>query len=229
MIEAAIFDLDGTLLDTIEDLADSVNYSLKSFGLPELGYEDYKKFIGKGAFNLCETSLKKSIMLRENGVYTGYPDADTILSVYRERYEANIKNKTKPYAGILKQLLLLQNAGIRMSVISNKPDNFTKDLVSEYFPDIRFDFVIGDCEKFPKKPDPESVKYVTDKSGVSHKNTAFVGDSEIDMYTAIAAGVVPVGVLWGFREKETLEAAGAKILIKEVNDLYKDLTAKMEL
>lgn len=226
MIEAVVFDLDGTLLDTIEDIADSVNYALKTYELPILGYEDCKKFVGDGALHLCEKSLNISKANCRNSMTCQFPGAEDILGLYREHYAVNSKNKTKPYKGIGNELILIQKAGIPMSIISNKPERFTKELVEEYFPEIRFRYVIGESKLFLKKPDPESLKFVMNKMHVEPQKTAYVGDSEIDIYTAAAAKAIPVGVLWGFRDKRILGEAGAKILIEKVEDLYNDLIGR---
>ncbi len=226
MIKAIVFDLDGTLLDTIEDLADSVNDALRFYGLPELDYPVYKRLVGKGAANLCRTALNTSFM-REPSSQDHFVSAEEILAFFKKRYHERMSQKTKPYPGIIAALALLQSHDILLSVLSNKPEPNTKELVAQYFPGIHFQQVIGDGAAFPKKPDPASLLYILDKMGVAPDQTLLIGDGETDMQTAVAANVMPIGVSWGFRTEEELIEAGAKILLKDSSEVNLELLGRI--
>ena len=239
MILLAVFDLDGTLLDTIEDLADSVNYALQQYDLPAIEYGHYKKLVGKGALNLCEVALKTSMDLRGELSFASSdsdfginkerqtPCTQDILNLFRKKYESAMYPKTKPYAGIEHQLDLLQNKGVMLAVISNKPDKNTKELILQHFPKILFKYIIGDSEAFPRKPNPDSLKFIMDKLNVTAEQTAFLGDSDTDMITAVSAKTTPIGVLWGFRDEEELVNAGAKIILNNPAEIYPILTGRL--
>ncbi len=221
MILLAAFDLDGTLLDTIRDLADSVNEALNVFGLPFLDYSEYKRIIGKGALNLCATSIEESFKkLSPKDIKTlNKPLATELLVVFKEKYRVNMNSKTMPYEGITNELEKLQDNGIYLAIISNKPDVYTKELVKIHFPNIQFHYIIGDSESFPRKPDPTSLNYVMSALGVLPSQTAYFGDSGSDIQTAIAAKALAVGVLWGFRDLEELQADKADIILQSPNEI----------
>lgn len=227
MIKAMVFDLDGTLLDTIEDLADSVNHALQSHGLPVLDYSIYKKNVGNGAFNLCKASLQSSLA-KIPSLSSSPVTVEEILTAFKTHYRGNMNHKTKPYPGILGGLSRLQAHGILLAVISNKPDPNTKDLVARYFPDIHFQFVIGDSDAFPKKPDPSSLRFIMKKWGVTPGQTLLIGDGETDIQTAMAAKVSPLGVLWGFRTEEELRSAGAVRFLKDPSEIGLSLIGQVD-
>lgn len=214
MIRSIVFDLDGTLLDTIEDLADSVNEALQSFGLPELDYPVCMKIVGKGVNNLCRTAL--SLSTQEIAHPPEIPVTfDEMLAAFNHSYRSRLFNKTRPYIGIPAALEKLQSEGILLSVLSNKSQKYTQELVVRNFPEIRFRHVIGDGTEFPKKPDPASLLHIMEKTGAGPDQTILIGDGETDILTAIAANILPVAVLWGFRSEEELAEAGAKIFLKD--------------
>jgi phosphoglycolate phosphatase len=225
LIKAIVFDLDGTLLDTLEDLADSANFALQSYGLPVLDYPDYMKLVGKGAANLCGVALNMAL---EKGSFPADNTVTTqdILFTFKKRYSDNMNNKTRPYPGIREALLLLQNAGFSLAVLSNKPDTYTKELVACHFPEIHFQFVIGESEAFPKKPDPFSLLFIIEKMNADPACTLMIGDGESDIETAIAAGVKPIAVLWGFRTKKELRKAGARKFMTDPSGLNPDLIGR---
>jgi len=211
MIKAVLFDLDGTLLNTLDDLADSMNASLKRFGYPQHPVEAYKYFVGDGIMNLVSRALPNR-----------HRDATTInriALVEREEYARNWSNKTRPYDGISDLLSALQNLGIATCVLSNKPDDFTQTIVKKFLSEWRFAVVRGASKNNPIKPDPSGAIQIALTIGFSPAEFLYVGDSGTDMQTARAAGMYPVGVLWGFRPKEELIAAGAKALIVKPIDL----------
>lgn len=226
LIRAIVFDLDGTLLDTIEDLGDSVNFALQFYGLPGMDYSFYKKIVGKGAHNLCETSLNASIT-KKNISFDGSVSVENILTQFKKRYQEMLNSKTRPYSGIDEALDLLQSNDVILAVISNKPDRYTKELVLQHFPKIHFQYIIGDSEEFQKKPDPSSLLFIMDKIHVEPEQVLFIGDGETDMQTAIAANVTPIGVLWGFRTEEDLIMAGAKTLLKDPSDINLELIGQI--
>ena len=199
-----IFDLDGTLLDTLEDLADSVNYIMKSNGCPEHSIRAIRDMVGNGVRNLILQALpqeKKDMV-------------DRILPDYREYYAAHSQDKTRPYTGILAAVEALAKE-YPIAVASNKPDPMVKPLCREYFGDI---YALGERPECPKKPAPDMVWQVMAQLGV--EKCVFVGDSEVDVVTAANAKVPCLSVLWGFRDRDVLEAAGGKYFCQDPAELY---------
>lgn len=213
--KAVLFDLDGTLLDTLEDIADSMNIILERLNFPVHDISEYKYFVGDGVDDLILRALpydKRTDVMIKKGIV-----------MMREEYQKRWANKTKPYNGIPEFLKALTNKSIKLAVLSNKPDDFTKKMVDKYFPDIKFSDVSGRVANFPRKPDPKIALNISNAMHIKPNEIIFLGDSNVDMQTAVAAGMFPVGALWGFRTSEELLKSGAKILISEPMDLLKVL------
>ena len=200
MTRLAIFDLDGTLLNTIGDLAVSCNAVLALRGLPQHSYEDYCRFVGNGIMRLVERALPEALR-------TPYT-VDAVRRDFVAYYLAHIDEHTLPYEGIPELLAELQRRGVRLAVASNKFQAGTEKLIGRYFPDIRFDVVLGQRPDVPLKPDPAVVGEVL-----------YVGDSGVDMQTAAAAGVRSAGVTWGFRTRAELEQSGARHIVDRPAEL----------
>ena len=208
---AVMFDLDGTLLDTLEDLADAMNVALGQLGCPARPIEEFKLIVGDGVVVMAQRSLPESRR-----------DEATIarcVALVREEYGKRWADKTHPYAGIPELLDALAGRGIRMAVVSNKPDDFTRLCVGRLLPRWRFDAVIGVSPATPPKPDPKGVLESAARLGLAPADFLYLGDTNTDMRTAVAAGMFPVGALWGFRSAEELLASGAKVLIGKPGDL----------
>lgn len=210
---AVLFDLDGTLLDTLEDLADSMNRTLKRHGLPEHPVDAYRYFVGDGARNLTIRALPEEERTE--------PTIHKLLSEFRADYGENWRVKTRPYPGIPAMLDALQAKGIKLAVVSNKPDADTRRCVESLLPHCRFDHILGQREGVPLKPDPTAALEVTRKLKVAPPACLFLGDTRMDIETALAAGMFPVGALWGFRTRKELEDAGAKALVAKPMDVVK--------
>ncbi len=208
---AVIFDLDGTLLNTLDDIADSVNEVLQRGGFPEHPVDSYRLFVGDGARVLMEKALPKEI--------DNPHDIDTYLEEFRREYHNRWNRKSKPYRGIEEMLRQLHGLGIPFAVLSNKPDAFTKLCVSHYFPDTGFRVIRGMLDSVPRKPDPAGALATAEIMGVSPGQCLFVGDSSIDMRTANRSEMHAVGVSWGFRSVEELRATGAQQIIDTPHEL----------
>jgi phosphoglycolate phosphatase len=209
--EAVIFDLDGTLLDTIEDLAGSMNAVLYALGFPVHDTDSYRYFVGTGVRNLVRKALPedfRSDKMVDNGVAA-------MLNEYKKRWD----NKTRPYEGIPEMLGSLAGLGIRMSILSNKPHELTLKAVNALLPNWRFECVFGDRKGVPKKPDPSSALEIANIMDIPTEKFLYMGDSGTDMETARAAGMYPVGVKWGFRKPEELISSGAKKIIDKPQEL----------
>ncbi|HPD60460.1 MAG TPA: HAD family hydrolase [Thermodesulfobacteriota bacterium] len=209
--QAVIFDLDGTLLDSIEDIADSANFVLSKFGFPQHDLQTYKYFVGEGIEKLVRRALPKE-KNEENFI------AQCIM-LMREEYSKRWINKTQPYPEIPKILDTLTSRKIKLAILSNKPDDFTKEMVAKFFLKWQFSIIQGEKPLIPKKPDPSAALSIAETLKIPPHEFLFVGDSDIDMKTALAAGMLPVGVLWGFRTAEEFIAGGAKVLIRNAADL----------
>lgn len=212
-IELAIFDLDGTLLDTIEDLGDSMNEMLTGRGHPLHDYETYCGFIGDGMEQLVRRALPEG---------SDAAELAEALAEYRTAYGRNWQNKSKPYEGILDLLKALAADGVRLAVLSNKPHEFTVKCVEVLLPSQPFERVYGEREGIPRKPDPGAALAIAEELGVAAEHCMFIGDSGVDVRTGADAGMVAVGVLWGFRGEEELRAAGAAHLVSnpaEISEL----------
>ena len=190
-----LFDLDGTLLDTLEDLTDATNYALRCFGCPELSISKVRSIVGNGALKLMRDA-------RPEGAQQ--PDPEEMLKIYVPYYEANSDHKTKPYDGIL-QALEEVAAKYPVAIVSNKPDGAVKLLCRQYFPGY---YALGQRDDCPRKPDPDMVYKAMADLGV--ETCIYVGDSEVDVLTAKNAGVPCLSVLWGFRDRDMLEENGAE-------------------
>jgi phosphoglycolate phosphatase len=209
--KAVIFDLDGTLLDTISDISDSVNEVLRNNGYKEFGTEDYKYFVGKGVDVLIHTIIEKDNIPKEM--------FSKIRKEYIETYDKRSGIKTKPYSGIMSLLSSLHENNVRINILSNKPHHQVLQVVYNYFQDIDFDFVYGKKPEFEIKPNPTSVLEIVDKLGVKKEEILYVGDTSTDMLTAFNANLDSVGVLWGFRKRPELEEAHAKYIVKEPTEI----------
>ena len=201
--KAVIFDLDGTLLDTLCDLYISVNYALSKFGYPEKTVEEVRAFVGNGIGKLIERALPGGI---EN------PDYAQVFAVFKEHYGANCENNTAPYTGIEQLLAKLSAAGIKTAVVSNKADFAVRALCRRFFPSLA-ERAIGEREGVRRKPAPDSVYAAMKLLGCSAEDTVYVGDSEVDVATAKNAGIDLIAVSWGFRAREELVSCGAQTVV----------------
>jgi phosphoglycolate phosphatase len=208
---AVLFDLDGTLLDTLEDIADSVNIVLSRSGLPEHDIESYRYFIGEGIEELAMRALPED--MQDEATINEY------VAAIREEYGGRWANKTRPYQGIPELLDTLTARGIKMAILSNKPDNLTGITVSSLLSDWRFECVIGAAPAVPIKPDPSMALEIARRLDIPPGEFIYLGDGDTDMKTAVAAGMYPVGALWGFRTAAELTASGASKLIDKPADL----------
>jgi len=211
-----IFDLDGTLLDTVADLAISTNYALTLCGFPTHEIPAYRFFIGNGINNLFEKALPE-----------GFKTSENILQVrqyFLEYYGAHNSEMTVPYSGIAELLQSLQNNGIKLAVASNKYHKATEILIQHFFPEIRFAAVFGQREGIPSKPDPKIVQDILAITKVNKNEVLYIGDSGVDMQTAQNAGIDAVGVTWGFRPRAELEVFSPKYFVNEPSEILEILS-----
>lgn len=207
----AVFDLDGTILNTLDDLADSLNFSLKSSGFPERSIDEVRNFVGNGIRKLIERGVPKG---------TDTAMIDRVHSDFTAHYKVHCADKTRPYDGITELLGRLRGAGCLTAVVSNKADYGVQELCARYFPGM-FDIAVGEREGIRKKPAPDSVNEVLKRLGVSNKEAVYIGDSDVDVETARNAEMDCIGVEWGFRGREFLEAHGAKVIAANTEDIEK--------
>ena len=212
MKKIIIFDLDGTLLNTIGDLADAVDYVMRSRNLPEHTNAEYRQMVGGGIKRLVERALPQELAQNEQYV-------EECVTQFRRYYVDNIDRYTIPYEGITELLHKLQNDGVMLAVASNKFQHGTERLVAKFFGDIEFVAIEGNREGAPLKPDPEIIHNILRKAGVEHSDAVMVGDSGIDIRTAAAAGIDSIGVSWGFRFAEELYDAGATKVVTTTEEL----------
>jgi phosphoglycolate phosphatase len=210
--KAVLFDLDGTLLDTIEDLTDSMNAALERLGFPGHSSEACKQLVGEGVEHFAAGALPSEVR-RDASIVS------RCVGLMREEYRKRWSVKTRPYSGISELLDALAERGLRLAVLSNKADDFTRMMVSHYLAGWRFETVAGARPSVPRKPDPAPAIRVAEELGLDPAEIVFLGDSKTDMETALAAGMFPVGALWGFRSAEELSASGAKRLIRRPDEL----------
>lgn len=204
-----IFDLDGTLLDTLQDLTDSVNYSLSSLGYPLRSIDEVRCFVGNGIRKLIERAVPHGCSVT---------DVDNVFNVFDCHYKLHNSEKTKPYEGICQLIKNLKEKGYLLAVLSNKANYPVLQLCDKFFPNC-FDVVFGEREGVRKKPFPDGVIEIVNLLSVSLEQTIYVGDSDVDIVTANNAGIDHCIVTWGFREKDFLQNCGAKLLVDSVNDL----------
>ena len=213
MIKCCIFDLDGTILDTIKSIAYFVNYAHEHFSVPKITVDECKYFAGNGARTLINRSTSSR----------GVTDPNFVKEIY-EYYVSAYDNVdpyylTEPFAGMHEVLCELKNMGIKLAVVSNKPDQTTKTVVEHFYGDL-FDVVEGGRDGIPLKPDPTLPNLVMEKLGVSCEETAFVGDTSTDIETGINIGAkVKIGCLWGFRKRDELEGAHADVIVSETKEI----------
>lgn len=208
-IKAVLFDLDGTVLNTIDDLADSVNYALSKLGFPTRTVSEVRRICGNGPLDLITHSLPDS---------ANSDEIKECLSVFKSHYETNMTNKTAPYEGILSALAQLRKQGFKLALVSNKHDDALIDLAENYFPGC-FDFSIGSSERLPKKPAPDMVDEALSKLGVSREEAVYIGDSEVDVLTAKNSSLPCITVTWGFRDEDVLISCGAYNFVHDPNSL----------
>ncbi len=219
MIKAVIFDLDGTVSDTLSTIAHFGNVALTHFGFDEIDKDEFKYFAGDGKVKLIHRMLK-------------FCNADTdenfkkVEAKYDKEYEADPIFETKPFDGLIDELQKLKNRGIKLAVLSNKPDNVTVMVAENLFGDL-FDIVHGKRENISTKPDPEGAVLLTDELGVEVSECVFVGDTNVDIFTAKNAGMKSIGVLWGFRDEKELSDAKADYIIEKTSEIY-DTILKIE-
>ncbi len=208
--KAVLFDLDGTLLDSIEDMGDSMNRVLVQNGFPVHDKDAYCRFVGDGATNLITRALPEG------------ERTDTVvhscLKSFLEDYDKNWNVKTRLYDGVPELLDTLTSRGLKISVLSNKPHKYTLKCVAGFLSDWEFDVVFGQRDDVPRKPDPAGALEIAKKLDISPSDFLYLGDTETDLKTSFAAGMFPVGVLWGFRSAEELRENGATVLLKKPLD-----------
>ncbi|MCI8283661.1 MAG: HAD family hydrolase [Firmicutes bacterium] len=239
-----IFDLDGTLLDTLEDLKDGANHALRTYGLPERSLEEVRAFVGNGIKNLIQKCVYEPLPDGKTGIYSveqneqiklnssvvsldkaEFTQFDELLEEFRNFYNENSMNKTKAYDGIYELLNKLKQAGFRLLILSNKHDEAVKALSDHYFKNF-IDAAAGSIEGIEKKPAADGVFRVLKTAGTDINGSIYIGDSEVDIKTAENAGIPCISCLWGFRKKEALIEAGANIFAEKPEDIW-DIIGKL--
>ena len=210
-IRLFIFDLDGTLLDSIDDIAFNMNHVLEKNGFPTHQRDAYYYFVGDGARLLMERALPESSRTAAQ--------VDALLPEFMAYYDLHKADRTKPFDGLLPTMEKLQAAGALFAVASNKPHEVMPELMRHYFPSIRFAVILGHRKGHPIKPDPEIVHDILAETGADRSDVLYVGDTAVDVRTAHAAGVRMAGALWGFRTRQELVDAGADLLLEKPESL----------
>ena len=216
-MDTVIFDLDGTLLDTLEDLTDSVNYAMERFGLPAHTPDAVRGFVGNGVAKLIERAIPQGV---EN------PSYEAIFETFKEHYAKHCEDKTRPYEGIMEVLALLKKQGYHLAIVSNKFDGAVKQLCKKYFGEY-ISVAIGESDQVKRKPAPDTVYQALRELGSESCRAIYVGDSEVDLQTAQNAQLRCVSVTWGFRTKEQLLNAGAGPIIRTPQELP-ELLARLQ-
>jgi len=214
--DGVIFDLDGTLIDSLEDIANAANATLRELGKPTCTLESFKTHVGDGVSVLFQRALPETKHSPEL--------LAECMAIYQGHYDRGWDICTKPYPGIPQALQVSIDQGLPLAVLSNKPDHFTKRCVERFFPGIPFAHVLGHSDRFPRKPDPTSAKWIAAKFSSDPSRVAYVGDTNTDMQTATSASLFAIGVSWGFRSIEEIQEAGAKIICSSAEELAKILT-----
>lgn len=209
----AVFDMDGTILDTLEDLKDSLNYALAEAGCPTRTLAEVRRFVGNGMQKLIERATPADSSAEEK---------EKILVSFKAHYKEHCADKTKAYDGILELLRTLRESGCRTAVVSNKGDFAVQELCRQYF-DGLMDCAIGEKEGVKKKPAPDSVNEVLKELQTDRQDAVYIGDSEVDIQTAENAGMDCIIVSWGFREREFLKEQGAEMIVDSVEELRKQI------
>lgn len=204
-----IFDMDGTLLNTLEDLGDSVNYALRQFGMPEITYAQAASYIGNGVARLVALSM-------EGG--TENPRYDEVFAVFVEHYSEHCRDKTRPYDGMLDLLAKLREKGYKTAVVSNKFDEAVKELAEYHFAGL-LPVAIGETKEIRRKPAPDTVIQALKELNSTVEESVYIGDSEVDIMTAKNSNMDCISVTWGFRSREELIESGATVLIDTMDEL----------
>ncbi len=212
MYKAVIFDLDGTLTNTLQDIANAMNRALRLLGLPEYPTDAYRYMVGNGAKKLAERAVGSRQEL-----------AVEALELYQSYYEKHTHDITRPYDGIPQLLEALEERDIKLCVLSNKPHADTQGVIRYFFPDIHWAVVRGQIEGVPVKPDPAGALAIVRELNVQPDECLYLGDTSVDMLTATRAGMQAVGVLWGFRDEKELRENGAKLILAEPMELLAHL------
>lgn len=213
--EAVLLDMDGTVLDTLEDLTDAVNAALREFGLPAVEEGKVRASLGNGAARLIQCCAPEDC---------GQARREQVLAWYKPYYDAHCRIKTRPYQGIVPMMERLKAQGVKLAIISNKPDPAVKELAAAFFPGL-LDSAVGESETIRRKPDPDAVLTAAEQLGVSREKCVYVGDSEVDVMTAKNAGMDGIAVSWGFRDVDWLEAHGAEKIARSAEELEHFITA----
>lgn len=209
--KAAIFDLDGTLLDTLDDLWDAVNHTMERYGFPRRTRNEVRSFVGNGVERLIELSVPDG---RNN------PKFAEAVTAYRAHYAENSENKTAPYDGVIDLIRKLIADGVAVSVVSNKPHGATVTLCAKYFPEITVVCGEREAEGIRRKPYPDTVFKAVEDLGCEVGECVYIGDSEVDIRTAENAGMDCISVLWGFRDEEYLRGEGGTVFVRTADELY---------
>ncbi len=207
--KAVIFDMDGTILNTLEDLKNATNYSLRQFGMPERSLEEVRMFVGNGIRKLVERAVPAG---------TSEEKIAQVFDVFLEYYEIHSADNTSPYPGILELVEKLKKSGIKTAVSTNKADVPAQELGREYFNGI-FDLIVGQQDGLKVKPAPDSVNKILSILDIQKKDAIYIGDSDVDVQTAKNSGLDFIGVSWGFRGREFLEKNGAKNIVDNANEI----------
>ena len=207
--QAVLFDMDGTVLDTLDDLCDSINHSLAEFSLPQVSREHVRQCLGNGAAFLVSHSIPAG----------SSPELEAnVLAFYKPWYDAHCLIKTAPYEGILPMMQSLKEHGLRLAIISNKPDRAVQELSDAFFPGL-LELSVGESPSVRRKPAPDTVLTAASQIGLSVDQCVYVGDSEVDLQTARNAGMDCISVTWGFRDEAQLIEAGASVLVRTPEEL----------
>ncbi len=207
----AIFDLDGTILDTLDDLADSTNFALTANSLAPRSRDEIRRFVGNGIRLLIERAVPEG---------TDSETLEKVFSTFKSHYKTHCSIKTAPYGGINELLTKLRSSGCKVAVVSNKADFAVQELCRQYFPDM-LDFAVGERENVRRKPAPDSVFESMKALSISSEDSIYIGDSDVDIETAKNAAIPCISVTWGFRDEDFLKAHGASLLVSEPSDIEK--------